>query len=303
MQEVCHETETCDLTVEKHTCCTARKRDQENKIRVNEMSERRAIKSSTIARVSSILLAVATSCRATTQYHDFLLKDGRSFRGRIVAYDQHADTVSIECADKSLAKISPTVFDDADQLRIEEWNIVRCFESENLFKISAGRDSFEEKEAVKTFYLGDGGPQTKTVRVHHVFYTIHLKNNSTIALQNLAIECCIFYSQEHRGKSTDNKWVTDRGIQSWKAGIHQMDPKSKRELKTKDIITNKVEDLQTNSFLTYGLSKEVNVEGIWLRIILPLSNGREIMREYCLPDSLSKHHDWVSTSVPAGLNR
>ena len=77
--------------------------------------------------------------RSPAKYHDFLLKDGRSFRGRIVAYDQHTDIVSIECANKRLIKTSSAVFNKADQLHIKDWHATQCFRSESRFRISTGR--------------------------------------------------------------------------------------------------------------------------------------------------------------------
>ncbi|WP_136061367.1 hypothetical protein [Pontiella sulfatireligans] len=67
---------------------------------------------------------------------------------------------------------------------------------------------------------------------------------------------------------------------------------------------NKVEDLRYMfSPGSFKKSKEVDVGSICIRVTLPLSNDRKAVREYCLPDTLSKHHKWTEADVPVGLNK
>ncbi|MCK4565325.1 MAG: hypothetical protein KAU94_11710, partial [Verrucomicrobia bacterium] len=174
------------------------------------------------AQVSAILLLLAVNCLAATPYHDFLLKDGRSFRGRIVDYDQHSDIVSIERADKRLVKTSPTVFDEADQVHIKEWHMVRCFKSESLFKVSAARHSFKgTRKAQSAGQLG-----LSSIYVHLTRYSIILGNRSSIKLRNISVEYRIYYS-----------FKKYKGVKSGKAYVAGIEPRSKKELETIEIIT------------------------------------------------------------------
>lgn len=245
------------------------------------------------------LLTLAANSLATTPYHDFLLADGRSFRGRIVVYDQHSDVVTIERADKKLVKTSSAVFDEADQLRIKEWHLIKCFGSEKQLKISAARICFKGGKVEHPGFFGSG-PVTKQMR--HMRYTIDLENCSGLAFRNLTVEYRIYYSQEYQ-KPPGQKWIKKEGIKCGSEFIACLAPKTKSEVETADIIMNKIEDLRyivpPSSFKK---SKKVDVVGIWVRISRSLSNDRKVMREYCLPDNLGKHHKWVEIDVPVGLN-
>ena len=51
-----------------------------------------------------------------------------------------------------------------------------------------------------------------------------------------------------------------------------------------------------------GRLRDAQVDEICVIPMFPLSNDRKAVREYCLPDHLGKHHKWVETDVPVGLN-
>lgn len=233
------------------------------------------MKSITLILVPLILLALISTSPAATKYHDFLCKDGRTFRGRILAYDQHANIVSIQRDNKRLIKVSPAVFDEADQLRIKEWNIIRCFQSERLFKISAGRRSCQTKRTVGqskfdfpgfNIDLSWGTQRAQSTQYTH-YYTITFENCSGIALQKMTVEYCIFYSQQRQNEK--RRWVEDQGIEHGTDYIGQLNPKSKKELQTQKIIPTKIGDLHGGLFSFYEKRKNIDVKGIWVRITLP----------------------------------
>lgn len=224
--------------------------------------------------ISFIGLVFTASSPAESKYRDFLLKDGRSFRGRIVAYDQHSKVVSLERADKRLIKTDPGIFDKADQIHIEEWNMIQHFRSERWLKISVDRKKF--------------GP-------FNLRYTISFENNSGIVLPDMQIDTCIFYTQKHQ-KYGERKWIIEEGVTCGSACLPPLKPNSKPEQITADLSETK------NLLWTFNLRfKPMDIHGIWIRITLPLSNGRNIVRDECLPGHLIKHQTWTSSTIPAGV--
>ncbi|RKX33412.1 MAG: hypothetical protein DRP64_20955, partial [Verrucomicrobia bacterium] len=155
--------------------------------------------------------------------------------------------------------------DGADQRHIKEWNIIRCFQSERLFKISAGMRSRQTKRTVgqsKFDFSGfnidlSGGSQGTQ---YTYYYTITLENRSNVTLKNMTIEYHIYYRQQK-----------NKSVKCGKIWIHQMDPKSKKREETTEGIPDYIGDI--------FYYQEVKVDGIWIRVTLPLSGDRKVVRE------------------------
>ena len=228
------------------------------------------------------IAALQTSLPAETEYHDFLLKDGRSFRGRIVGYDHHRDLVSIQRPGKSLVKTAPAVFDEADRLRIKEWYIQHDFMSDRFLEISAVKQACKE-----TTESSDG----KAGRIHRVGYIVSIKNKSNIALKNLQLEYGIYYNRRKVNLSSDSG---NRGVEFERVHFNEIKPRSRTDVKTVGVVVLTSGSPPTSIPLQ---SRKIYIEGIWLRITLPLSTGKTLVRDFCYPDNLSKHLTWVEADV------
>jgi hypothetical protein len=240
------------------------------------------------------LIIAATSCvfgetnpvenRSPSKYHDFLLKDGRSFRGRIVAYDQHTDIVSIERSDKQLIKTSPSVFDIADRIRIQDWHKAACFLSEHLFRVSARRIKVKRD---KISYPGIWGPG-RSENVRETYYEIAMSNGSALPFQDMWVEYHIHYTCHKK-----------QGIKYGDFLVPELNPKSKKNVRTAVGIPFRISNNVSNSYAYV----DAVADGICIRIIMPLSNGRNVLREYCLPDNLCKHRTWPEADVAPRRNK
>ena len=233
---------------------------------------------------ATLLLALAANSLAATQFHDFLLKDGRSFRGRIVAYDHHTDIVKIVQADKRLIKTAPSVFDEADQLRIKEWHIVRCFHSTKLLRVKVVK-KIVKGEKWQTFSFGGSGGSSGHLR--NTYYDIIMENTSSIPFQNMTVEYQMHY-----------RWGKTQGVKHGRFMVTKLGPKSKKEVRTAECIPCRFKPKDAGLLWSPGRGSKMDPKGIWIRIILPLSNDREAVREYCLPSNLNKHRKWTEKGVP-----
>lgn len=237
------------------------------------------MKNTILILVPILLLALISASPAATEYHDFLCKDGRTFRGQIVAYDHHSSIVSIQRDNKRLIKVSPDIFDKVDQVYIKEWNIIRCFQSEHLFKVSAGRYAVKGEKVSRYKYL------------RNTHYNIVMENGSATPFQNMTVEYRIYYTCKQT-----------QGIMCGKFLVSEMDPGSKRKVRTPRSIPSKLSSEKKISIFGNPYYTTA-VDGIWLRITLPLSGGRKVAREYCLPDSISKHRKWATVDLPIVFNK
>ncbi len=236
---------------------------------------------------AAILLALAANSLAAKPYHDFLLKDGRSFRGRIVAYDHHTDIVKIVRVDKRLIETSPSVFDEADQLRIKEWHTTRCFHSTKLFRVRAERQIVraEKWQPFRGDIGGSSGGSSRGLR--NTYYDIIVENSSSIPFQNMTVEYQMHY-----------RWGKTPGVKYGRFMVSKLEPKSKKKVRTTEYIPSNFKLKDAGLFWSPGSGNKMVSKGIWIRIILPLSNDRKEVREYCLPSNLSKHHKWTEKDVP-----
>ena len=72
------------------------------------------------------LIAVVMGTQAE-KYRDFTDTQGRTIRGRIVAYDATKKIVSFERDNRKTSKVPIGIFSEADQAYLLEWEVLRNF--------------------------------------------------------------------------------------------------------------------------------------------------------------------------------
>jgi hypothetical protein len=227
----------------------------------------------------SLMLLLPVNGGKKTPYHDFLLKDGRSFRGRIVGYNQQKGIVHIEHANKRLIKTSPKVFEKADQIRIKDWYTERCFLSQSLFKISAGRFAVKGKKwSTGGFDIGFGSSGGSSGYIRNIYYDIVMENRADVPFQNIKVEYRIYYS-----------WEKQKSVKHGELYITKLDAKTKKEERTAEYIPSRLNRSM------FGAGTKTVVDGIWIRVTLPLSNARKVTREYRCPDSIGGRKKWTDS--------
>ncbi len=232
-------------------------------------------------------------------YHDFIGKNGKSLRAKVLAYDSCRKRVTLQKESGRTHKVDPGLFSDEDQTYIRNWLLARGFNSDSKFKVSARRKQFEvEREQHVNKYTGIQNAQTT---VKEIGYEILLENRITETLKNLTIEYCIYYEQE---RASGGKQVTDDGVKHGVLHIGQLASRAQANLLTDPV---KLFRHELNSDWHYYSGAENTqkgkVIGIWLRVHLPLSDGQRITRQYSLPDSIKDKREWSDFNISVGTNK
>ena len=240
------------------------------------------------------LLVLCFVCRGWSteegkNYHTFTDTKGRSIKGEIVWVNAHKKVVTIKRDNGVKADIPIGALSDADQKYIYEWNMMKDFLDEKIFKITVSRFSEDNKEKSSS-----SSYQKKDVE--NMGYDIAFENRSAVAFYGIDVEYCIFYEQE-----TSSDDTCEQGVCCGKKTIN-MDAKQEKSFKTDTVLIYKYE-LSSDYIVTNGSNtQEGEIHGIWLRLSKSLKSGEVITRDYCLPDSTSKRYKWTTESVKVGLN-
>lgn len=230
---------------------------------------------------------------AAKQYRDFMDTKGRTIRGCIVAYDGRSKTVTFERENKRISKVPISIFSDADQNYIKEWECSKLFLSNTKFKISAQRKKEKDKDAS---YSGNAFSS----KVELMGYEVVLENRSATSMKDIEVEYCIYYEQD---EVRNRKQHTAEGVFCGSFPRETFPPKSKREKLTKTVKIYKRE-LGGGWYYSSGIKnvQRGQVRGIWIRVHMKLSSGEKLTRDYCLPDSLNNSKSWMKSSINVGMN-
>jgi hypothetical protein len=232
-------------------------------------------------------------------YHDFMGKNGKSLRAKVLAYDSFRKRVTLQKESGRTHNVDPGLFSDEDQTYIRNWLLARGFHSESKFKVSAKRKQFEtEREQHVNTYTGIQNSQTT---VKEIGYEISLENRIAESLKNLTIEYCIYYEQE---RASDGKQVTDDGVKHGVLHIGQLAARAQANVLT-DPVKLLRHELNSDWYYYSGSenTQKGKVIGIWLRVHLPLSDGQRITRQYSLPESIKDKKEWSDFNISVGTNR
>ncbi len=128
-------------------------------------------------------------------------------------------------------------------------------------------------------------------------FQMGFRNNATVDLEDLKIECRFFYTEERE----------------WRTGSR----KTEEEIKYMDCILSSTVgaggkiSLQTDPFVmqsyeypsgVYNSGGKAEVlesspEGLWVRVTCVMPDGKALTRDFCEPKSLSSRVDWDGKSI------
>ena len=239
------------------------------------------------------LAAQVGGVHAVKQYRDFMDTKGRTIRGRILAYNAGSGTVTFERDNKRSSKVPITIFSDADQIYIKEWECSKQFLSNTKLKISAQRKKGKDTDASYS-------SSVTSKKVELMGYKIVLENRSETSMKDLEVEYCIYYEQD---EVRNRKQHTAEGVFCGSFPRGTIPPKTKVEKLTKMVKIYKRE-LDSGRIYISDIKnvQKGRVRGIWIRVNMKLSSGEKLTRNYCLPDSLNNSKVWMRSSVRAGMN-
>ncbi len=238
-------------------------------------------------------VAVVGGVQGAKQYRDFMDTQGRTIRGCIVAYDAKKQIVTFERDDRKIKKAPITLFSEADQTYILEWEVLRSFAMERLFKISAKRKKRSNEEESHNTH-------NKKIAMQDTSYEIMIENRSASNFKDLKLEYCIYYEQEER---SDRGNINNQGVYCGDLTVDSIMPTTKKVLYTEAVSTY-TQELSADWYYGSGSDnvQRGDVHGIWIRVHLKLPSGETETRECCLPDSLKNSKAWMTSSIRAGKN-
>jgi hypothetical protein len=190
--------------------------------------------------VIGVILISASCFAAKDEFRVFTTQDDRVVSARIINVDRQRGVVELELENKRRKKVKPSVFTEADQAYIHDWNL--C----------------------KTFMSSSG----------------------------LRVEYVIYFEQSEESRKTPVV------VQQTKKGSDEIGVLAAKKAKTisslpvvihKDSINRK--DLIRGDDRIGGRGE---VHGLRARFYMKTSNGKEIMREFSHPESLSvQKYPWA----------
>ena len=230
----------------------------------------------------------------SAEYRVFTNSQGQSIRAELLLYDARSKMATLRLENGRQAKVPVDKLSEEDQKYIRAWDLNKDFMDERRFKISAKRKRFDnDDKSSKDF--------NSKRDVENAGYELTLENRSEVDFKKLTIEYCIFYEQDqvaHGGNTTQ------QGIFCGKTDLDKVPAKAKKEFLTQSVLIYK-QELDADWIYGNGADnvQRGDIHGIWLRITMSLPDGDTVVREYCLPDSLSNGRRWTTTSVPVGMNK
>ena len=239
------------------------------------------------------VLVMAFGAHAATKYRDFTSADGKTIKAAIKAYDAQKKIVTIERDNRKTMKVSITVFSEADQTYILEWDASKAFSSSSLLKISCDDKVVEkrkEKELEDITYTS-GQVETdfeKTVTTfERIAFEVGFQNQNKFELKDIRIEYQIYYEQSEL--VWEKKPEAKQKHFSGKMAVPTLPGKSKISVTTESVETH--ED-SINPVPQAGGDQrrggKGDVHGIRVRLYMKMPSGTEVMREFSSPEKLSE---------------
>ena len=243
-------------------------------------------------------LSMVPGSWAVTQYRDFTSADGKTIKATVRAYDAQKKIVTIERDNKRTSKVPITIFSEADQAYILEWDASKGFSSATLLKISCDDKVVEkrkEKELEDIHYTS--GVVTKdfektVTTFERIAYEIQFQNMNKSELKDIRMEYQIYYEQSEMvwAKKPEAKQKNFSG----KMVVPTLAVKSKTMVTTESV---EIHEDSVNPVPVAGGDQrrggKGEVHGIRVRLYMKMSSGAEVMREFSSPEKLSdKKYPW-----------
>ncbi len=226
------------------------------------------------------------SAWADIRYRAFTGGNGRSIMGQLTRYHPGDQIATIQRDDGEIFEAHLKCFSKTDQQYIRKHGAKVNF---NTLRISSKLKTVDAS--------GSGtGRRGQVDQVKSLTYVVSLKNDSPSPFKKIEIEYCMFYWQGERHKSV---MVMQHGVRHGRWQLHSMEPDARHSFKTEKVLIRK--EKSTCSIFGATGGARGNVDGIWMRVTATLPNGDNLSRDILSP-TLAKHHQWVPTDIPVGLN-
>lgn len=237
------------------------------------------------------LMAIVSGARAETKYREFESADGKVIRGCIKAYDPAKKMVTIERDNRRTTKVPITIFSEADQAYILEWETAKGFLSEQLLKISCKKKRGERRkekqvEDVPTVGGGSEEIQLNEITFEKFAYEIQLQNMGKSPLDNMRAVYIIYYEQSDMALNKKPE-VIQRYLRN-SLSIPSLDSRQKVVLTTDEVEIHEdnVNSVDWSDGSVY-VGGDGDIHGIRVRLYMKTASGKEIMREIAYPEKLS----------------
>lgn len=242
--------------------------------------------------VAVLFLGAFCFCAAAENngYRVFMDTQGRAIMLKVVKCDPKHDSVTVEREDGRRLTVKISNFGKSDQDYIKEWFKANELIDEKNLKISFDDVvSRREEDITGSVYIGGGLSDTAKIgskKYEKVSYKITFENKSSYPIQNARLEYRIYSEQSTRTNKEPKQDVLSKNV----------DLKVMYSGKKMSFTTDSIEVLNekyTHSDYDYRNTAEGEVNGIRCRLIVKMSDDKEIVREFCYPSSLSeKKYPW-----------
>ena len=239
------------------------------------------------------VLAMAFGASAGTKYRDFTSMEGKTIKAAVKSYDAQKKMVTMERDNRKIMTVSITVFSEADQTYILEWDASKAFSSASLLKISCDDKVVEkrkEKELEDITYTSGQVEKDfeKTVTTfERIAFEVGFQNQNKSELKDIRIEYQIYYEQSEL--VWEKKPEVEQKQFSGKMAIPTLPGKSKTSVTTKSV---EIHEDSINPVPVAGGDQrrggKGDVHGIRIRLYIKMPSGTEIMREFSSPEKLSE---------------
>ncbi len=282
------------------------------------------------------LLAILTSCTLTgaaaEMFHEFTVTDGRKLKAKMVSYDGKSRRVEIEREDGKVVAANIGAFVPEDHAYIRQWEPISLFMSPRI-PITLSRVEVRNWKKINESTRGSqgggggggrgggGGPGggqndeggvLATDRYARYRYDVKISNRSSVSLENLKIDYCIYYEQERavaensgfesqgRQQGPDSRGggkeqasyhpVCEKKVQSGTLSVAALDAGLRKVLPTESVtILNRNASGEGEGEM---IDLEGELKGIWVKVSMKAPDGTLRVREVAHPRNITRSVEW-----------
>ncbi|MEE9369786.1 MAG: hypothetical protein V3V05_13135 [Pontiella sp.] len=238
--------------------------------------------------IGAISIALLTGV-ANAEMHAFSLKDGRVLEAEVVDYSATLGKVTLKRADGKKIPVQTGIFVEADQAYIREWDAAKAFTSDRFLKISCDSEVTKKwkEEIYKDIRDTEGNVEehlVKEIKYEDVAYEIEFKNTGKTPVDNVRIEYRIYYEQSRESRESP---ISEQYIFSGKSELPSLAGSGTTFLSDAVMVyADNISGIDwADGSSRVGGKGEVN--GFRAKLYLKTASGKEIMREFCDPATLS----------------
>lgn len=240
------------------------------------------------------------------EYRDFTSASGQKIRGKIIKCDTQRKKIYFRRDNKKQMWIAPAKFCKNDQKYISDWTAANRFMSpvrltfsiKKMWDKTKGKQGDKKnKDIIKTFVSEEPASfSSDIIKRKYIYYEVGLKNGSNLIFDNVRIEYKILLQRKNKRSLEKRKkdcWITGTiEASTFAKGSHIRKTKV-FALKT----IYQINKITGNNVVLNNLPHkekvfEDDVKGIIFKIYGPMLEGKQMIREVCLPKSFSAKYGW-----------